>query len=378
MHFLPVFEFNLSTILFCLFAFVAITQLIYTLFIHGKLSFFTGKRAKKSDSYPNVSVLISARNESDNLYENLPLILEQDYPNFEVIVINHQSVDDSYHILNAYAHQYKNLKVIEIERSQHLKPGKKLPLTIGIKGAKYEHLFFTDADCRPASNQWLKSMSQYFTNDKEIVMGYAPYIPKPGFLNKIIRFDTAWIAMNYFSMALAKLPYMGVGRNLAYTKTLFNSVNGYKSHYSITSGDDDLFIQETVTKHNFAINLDPVSFCYSEGSNNWENWYMQKTRHFTTSGRYNVFKKAMLGIYPFTMLILTITFVILMFDENFRLFTLTGFSFVVIIKWWIQARCFIKLKEPSFIALLPLLDIGYAIFLPILYYTTDKKEIRKW
>ena len=378
MHFLPVFEFKLSTILFCLFAIVAITQLIYTLFIHGKLSFFTGKRAIKSDSYPNVSVLISARNESDNLYENLPLILEQDYPNFEVIVINHQSVDDSYHILNAYAHQYKNLKVIEIERSQHLKPGKKLPLTIGIKGAKYEHLFFTDADCRPASNQWLKSMSQYFTNDKEIVMGYAPYIPKPGFLNKIIRFDTAWIAMNYFSMALAKLPYMGVGRNLAYTKTLFNSVNGYKSHYSITSGDDDLFIQETVTKHNFAINLDPVSFCYSEGSNNWENWYMQKTRHFTTSGRYNVFKKAMLGIYPFTMLILTITFVILMFDVNFRLFTLTGFSFVVIIKWWIQARCFIKLKEPSFIALLPLLDIGYAIFLPILYYTTDKKEIRKW
>ena len=378
MQFLPIFEFNLSTILFCLFAIAAITQLTYTLFIHGKLSFFTGKRAHKSESYPNVSVLISARNESDNLYENLPLILEQDYPNFEVIVINHQSNDDSYHILNAYAHQYKNLKVIEIERSQHLKPGKKLPLTIGIKGAKYEHLFFTDADCRPASNQWLKSMSQYFTNEKEIVMGYAPYIPKPGFLNKIIRFDTTWIAMNYFSMALAKQPYMGVGRNLAYTKTLFNSVNGYKSHYSITSGDDDLFIQETVTKNNFAINLDPASFCYSEGSNNWENWYMQKTRHFTTSGRYNVFKKAMLGIYPFTMLILTITFVILMFDENFRLFTLIGFSFVVIIKWWIQARCFIKLKEPSFIALLPLLDIGYAIFLPILYYTTDKKEIRKW
>jgi glycosyltransferase involved in cell wall biosynthesis len=378
MHFLPFFEFNLSTILFCLFAIVALTQLFYTLFIYGRLSFFTGKKAQKSDNFPNVSILISARNESDNLYENLPLILEQDYPNFEVIVINHQSVDDSYHILNAYAHQYKNLKIIEIERSQHLKPGKKLPLTLGIKGAKYEHLFFTDADCRPASNQWLKSMAQYFTNGKEIVLGYAPYTKKPGYLNKLIRFDTTWIAMTYFSMALAKLPYMGVGRNLAYTRSLFDSVNGYKSHYSITSGDDDLFIQETVTKQNFAINLDPASFCFSEGSTNWENWYMQKTRHFTTSGRYDVFKKAMLGIYPFTMLIFTISFVILMFDDNFRWLTLSGYVFVVLIKWWIQAKCFIKLKQPSFIALLPLYDLAYAIFVPILYYTTDKKEIRKW
>jgi len=378
MHFFPIFEFNFTTLLFCLFAIAALTQFFYTLFIYGKLSFFKDKKDKINDTYPNVSVLISARNESDNLYENLPLILEQDYPNFEVIVINHQSVDDSYQILNAYAHQYKNLRIIEVERSQHLKPGKKLTLTLGIKGAKYEHLFFTDADCRPASNQWLKSMAHYFNSEKEIVLGYAPYSTKPGFLNKVIRFDTTWIAMNYFSMALAKLPYMGVGRNLAYTKTLFESVNGYKSHYSITSGDDDLFIQETATKQNFAINLDPVSFCLSEASTNWENWYMQKTRHFTTSGRYNVFKKAMLGIYPFTMLIFTISFVILVSDENFRFLTLSGFGIVVVIKWWIQARCFIKLKQPSFIILLPLYDLAYALLLPILYYTTDKKEIRKW
>lgn len=378
MHFFPIFEFTLTTILFCLFSLMGFIQIVYTLFIHGKLSFFTGRKAVKNTNYPAVSVLISARNESDNLYENLPLILEQDYPNFEVIVINHQSVDDSSHILNAYAHQYKNLRVIEVERSQHLKPGKKLPLTLGIKGSKYEHLFFTDADCRPTSNQWLKSMAQYFTDEKLIVLGYGPNITKSGFLNKLIRFDTTWVAINYFSMALAKMPYMGVGRNLAYTKTLFNSVNGYKSHYSITSGDDDLFIQETITKNNFAINLDPASFCYSEGSNNWGNWYMQKSRHFTTAGRYNVFKKVMLGIYPFTLLMLLISFVILLFDANFRLLTLSGFGFVVILKWWIQARCFKKLKEPGFIALLPLYDIGYAIFLPILYYTTDKKEIRKW
>jgi poly-beta-1,6-N-acetyl-D-glucosamine synthase len=378
MQFLPTLEFNVTTLLFYLFSLMAITQLLYALLIHGKLSFFSGKKIPKNENFPPVSILISARNEADNLYENLPLILEQDYPTFEVIIINHQSIDDSYQILNAYAQQYKNLRVIEVERSQHLKPGKKLPLTLGVKGAQHEHLFFTDADCRPASNQWLKNMAQYFSEEKQIVLGYAPHALRPGQLNKLIRFDTTWIAMNYLSMALAKMPYMGVGRNLAYTKTLFNSVNGYKSHYSLASGDDDLFVQETVTRKNFAINIDPLSFCHSEGSKDWETWYLQKTRHFTTSNRYKVFKKSMLGIYPLSMLILWISFVILFFDANFRWFVLAGFGFVVLIKWWIQARCFKRLREPSFIALLPLYDLAYAIFLPVIYYTTDKKELRKW
>ena len=357
---------------------MALTQLIYVIFIHGKLSFYKTKEGSSNHNYPPISIIISARNESDNLFENLPAVLEQDYPNFEVIVVNHQSIDESYNILNAYAQQFPNLRVIEVERSQHLKPGKKLPLTIGIKGAKFEHLVFTDADCKPSSNLWLKSMSSQFSDSKEIVLGYGPYIKRSGLLNKIIRFDTSWIAMNYFSMALAKYPYMGVGRNLAYTKNVFNSVNGFKSHYSITSGDDDLFIQESATKNNFAINLNPDSYCYSEGSSSWGNWYLQKTRHFTTSSRYNVFKKALLGIYPLSLLILIISFVTLLFDEDFRWFSLICFVFVLILKWWIQGKCFIKLHEKSFIKFLPLYDLAYAIILPILFYTTDKNEIRKW
>lgn len=356
---------------------MALTQLIYVLFINGKLSFY--KKDKEINSnFPPISIIISARNESDNLYENLPSVLEQEYPNFEVIVVNHQSIDESYNILNAYAQKFTNLRVIEVERSQHLKPGKKLPLTIGIKGAKFEHLVFTDADCKPSSNQWLKSMSAQFSNSKEIVLGYGPYIKRSGLLNKIIRFDTTWIAMNYFSMALAKYPYMGVGRNLAYTKNAFNSVNGFKSHYSITSGDDDLFIQESATNNNYSINLDPYSYCYSEGSSSWDSWYLQKTRHFTTSSRYNVFKKALLGIYPLSLLMLMISFVTLLFNEDFRWFSLMIFIIVLSIKWWIQGRCFIKLNEKDFIKVLPLYDLAYAIILPILFYTTDKNEVRKW
>lgn len=378
MHFLPTFEFGLPVVIFFFFAAMAFILLLYTVLVYGKLAFYREKPTLEEVNLPPVSIIVAARNESDNLFENLPYLLQQNYPEFEVIVVNHQSVDESAYLLNAYTLQYPNLRIIEIARNPHLKPGKKLPITLGIKGAKYEHLLFTDADCKPSSNTWLKSMASHFTPGKELVLGYGPYTKEKGFLNKLIRFDTAWIAMSYFSMALARLPYMGVGRNLAYTKSLFNSVHGFKSHYSLPSGDDDLFIQEAAKKGNYSVNLNKRSYTYSEPSSSWESWLRQKTRHYSTSSHYKVIKKWLLGIYPLALLLMWISFVILMFNTEFRWLTLAAFLFTISLKWWIQGRCFAKLQENSFIKFLPLWDIFYALLMPIIYYASEKKEPNKW
>lgn len=374
--FLPRLDYNLPTIIFLVFCLAALFQLIFVSFIFGRFAFH---KPKKSDPMlVPVSVLIAARNEAENLFKHLPFILEQNYPEFEVIVINHQSLDDSEYILDAYAHQYPHLRVIKVERSQHLKYGKKLPLTLGIKGAKYEHLIFTDADCKPHSNDWLRSMAGCFTAKHEIVLGYGPYKKRKGLLNRIIRFDTAWIAMNYFSMAKAGLPYMGIGRNLAYTRKVFNEVKGFKSHYALASGDDDLFIQEAAKNRNYTINIDPQSFCYSPGAKTWSQWMKQKSRHFTTTPKYRVFKKLMLGIYPLSLLIMTISFVILLFDSGFLWISLAIYLLVLIIKWIILGKSFKKLQESKFVAWLPLLDLAYAILAPAMYYATDKTDNKKW
>jgi len=215
------------------------------------------------DFTPPVSIIIAARNESDNLFQNLPMILTQDYPNFEVIVVNHQSIDESYNVLNALKLSHDNLKIIEVERSKHLGNGKKLPLTLGIKSATSEYLVFTDADCLPASKLWLRNLVSGFGRGGQVVLGYGPYRKEKGILNSIIRMDAVFIAVNYFSYALANIPYMGVGRNLAYTKKAFNSVSGFKTHYSISSGDDDLFVQEASVENNVVIHIDKESSCYS-------------------------------------------------------------------------------------------------------------------
>jgi cellulose synthase/poly-beta-1,6-N-acetylglucosamine synthase-like glycosyltransferase len=374
--YLPILDDTLGTYVFFIFLGFTGIQLIHVLFIFGRLAFHRKKTVTKD--LPPVSIIIAARNESENLHKFLPFVLEQDYPDFEVIVINHQSMDDSQYVLNALQRQYPKLSIVQVERSQHLKYGKKLPLTLGIKRAKHEHMLFTDADCKPASNQWIKIMIGNFSTKKQIVLGYGPYEKRKGLLNFLIRFDTAWIAMNYMSMAKSGLPYMGIGRNMGYTKSVFNKVNGFKSHYALSSGDDDLFIQEAAKNRNYTINNNLDSYCYSPAPRTWKDWFNQKSRHYTTSERYKVIKKLMLGIYPLTLILLNISFVILLLDPNFFWITLACYSLLLIVKWIILGKAMSKLNEKRFIVFMPIMDIVYAILAPTMYYAIDKKELEKW
>lgn len=356
---------------------MAFAQLFWVFFFYSRIAFHREKKIE-NENLPPVSIIICARNEEDNLFELLPNIMEQDYNEYEVIVVNHQSIDNTADILTAYEGKYPHLRVINLEKNNHLAMGKKLPLTLGIKGAKFEHLLLTDADCKPSTNLWLRSMASQFTDKKEIVLGYGPHNTEPGFLNKFIRLDTTMIALNYLSYAKAGIPYMGVGRNLAYTKELFLNNSGFKSHYSISSGDDDLFIQEVAKNKNYSISLSPLGFCYSDGKSSWSDLLSQKSRHYATAGRYSVFKKLLLGIYPLSLLLLTISLVTLIITGGITWITLGVIALVIISKWIIFGLALKKLEQATFIWSILLWDFVYVLFTPILYYTSEKSTGSKW
>lgn len=328
--------------------------------------------------FPPLSVLIAARNESENLYELLPKVIEQDYPCFEVVVVNNQSTDESLWLLKAYERQFPNVKIVHLEKSRHLRPGKKLPLTLAIKAAKYDHFVFTDADCMPASRNWLRAMAQGFVQGKEMVMGYGPHRKRPGFLNRLIRFDTAIIAINYGSFALAKVPYMGVGRNLAYSRKVFDSVGGFKSHYHLVSGDDDLLIQQAAKKGNYMVQFAHEAFCYSDAHTEWFRWKLQKTRHYSTSGRYDVIKKSLLGIYPVTLWWVAISFILLCWINRVGYLELGVLGGVTLLKWGVIGNGLRKLKEPGLAWFFPGWDFLYALLIPLLYLSVKRKATSKW
>lgn len=376
MELLPDFSNFITTILSIIFWCLAFIQLFWALFFFLRISLH--KDMISTNPLPPVSIVIAARNEGDNLVQLLPLILDQAYENFEVILVNHQSTDDTELILKAFLQKYDHLRLIEIERSKHLNSGKKLPLTVGIKGAKYDHILLTDADCKPDSRMWLKRMSHQFSPKKELVLGYAPYQKLPGFLNRIIRFDTTMIALNYLSFAKARVPFMGVGRNIAYTKELFLKNKGFKSHYSLQSGDDDLFVQEVAKKKNYTICLSPETFCVSEPKKTWKDWLTQKTRHYTTSNRYPLFKKLLLGIYPLSLILLYISFVTLLINDWLCWISIGVFAFAILIKWIVMGFAFKRLKQSRFNWTILIWDLFYAILTPIIFYSTDQATEKKW
>ena len=267
----------------------------YSIYFFTKLSIFKSKKEKFNQP---ISIIICAKNEADNLKNFLPKVLEQDYPEFEVVVVNDQSKDGTAAILKIFEKSYPNLVVVTID--EHIKhwPGKKFALTLGIKTAKHEHLLLTDADCLPNSSNWAKQMSSNF-NDSEIILGFGGYQKRKGLLNKIIRFDTFNVAKQYLSYALAGFTYMGVGRNMAYKKSLFFENKGFAKHLHIPSGDDDLFIQEVASKDNVSVEIVTEAHTTSTVIERWKDWSYQKRRHITTAPLYKTKFKILLAVYPY-------------------------------------------------------------------------------
>jgi glycosyltransferase involved in cell wall biosynthesis len=271
---------ELVFVLFGVFALKLITEILI------RIGLSAGGNSSKNNLQP-VSIIICARNERENLMEFIPKIMEQDYPNFEVVVVNDRSVEDSHLVLRALANKYQNLKVTKVEETELHWAGKKFALSIGLKAAENDLVLLTDADCFPSSNRWLQQMSNNLNAKHKVVLGYGGYKKAPSLLNLIIRTETIMIAQQYLGLAKLGIPYMGVGRNLAYDKNLFFDNKGFASHQFMPSGDDDLFINEVSNSKNTTICFSKEAYTLSEPETTWKKYVEQKRRHLTTGHKYN-------------------------------------------------------------------------------------------
>lgn len=311
-----------------------------------------------------ITVIIAARNEYTNLEKNLKSVLEQDYPNFEVIVVNDCSWDESQKLLEYYQEVYPHLRICEIKEQEKYPTGKKFALTLGIKAASNNNLIFTDADCKPATNQWLSLMASRYNPEKQIVLGFSPYTPQSGFINLIARFESAITAMFYFSAAIHKNAFMGVGRNLAYTKELFFKQKGFAWHQHIISGDDDLFINRAATPTNVAIQVDAASFVFTESKKNFTDWFRQKTRHNATGKFYKASHKAYLGTFYAANLLFYVSIVTsLILDLNLWQLVLGVYLFKVICQSVVYFLAFKKLKHQNLTWFIIILDFLFVIYI---------------
>lgn len=369
-------EVSAGLIIFGVFTLASLIQLWYYLFYFSRLTFY-----KKKDFpafTPPASIVICARNEDHNIVDFLPLIFEQNYPEFEVVVVNDCSWDNTGDILSEFAKKHNNLKIVTIKENENHSHGKKVALMMGIKGASFEHLLLTDADCRPTSKDWLKNMMQQLSAETEIVLGYGAYEKQKGFINKIIRFDTYFIALQFLSFSLAKRTYMGTGRNLAYKKSLFFKMKGFASHYHIESGDDDLFVNEAATKKNTKVQLSADSYTFSRVKKTIKDWIRQKRRHVTTFKQYKFGSKFRLIMLSSSQYLFYLSFAVLLMLLFQPIIVLSMFFFRLLLQIIIFNKSMKLLAERDLLLLSPFIEIILMIMYPLITVSNMFMKTNNW
>ncbi len=370
------------TLIFGLFALMWLVQMFYYGYVFSRLVFAKPKGVENKNLNP-VSVVICARNEAQNLRKFLPKILEQDYPDFEVLVVDDFSSDGTGKELKTLQEEYSHLRVFTLSQHLNFFKGKKFPLSLGIKSAKYGHLLLTDADCYPKSNKWISEiMKQYDANAGiEMVLGYGAYEKRKGLLNTLIRYETLKTALQYFSYAMAGKPYMGTGRNLSYKKKLFFRVGGFVSHYNVPSGDDDLFVNKAACKANTALAFHKESHTISQPKTTFAAWFRQKARHLSTGKHYKKSDKIWLGVDKVTRSAFYLFFVLLMIFppvNPLHYIVLGAFGIMIIMQVLITQKAAQRLDEKNIGWWAPLLELFFVIFEPFWMLTSIISKKNQW
>ncbi len=359
-------------ILLALFCTFFLIQLYYWVFYFAKAANYKPKKELKS--LPAVSIVVAAWNELNNLQKLIPALKSQKYPNFEIIIVNDRSDDGTYDYLRVLSETDPQIKVLNIEVTPQRMSPKKFAITLGVRAAENDCILFTDADCLPASDTWVSEMSSQFDSKTEIVLGFSDFTKYPGLLNKFIRFETSLTALTYFGFALNRRAYMGVGRNMAYRKSLFMAHKGLP-HMDILGGDDDLFVNKFATKQNTAVSISSESKTISEPKRTFKSWYIQKKRHLSVGKLYNFGSKLSLATLFFSQLFLYIIAIILCLGTKYWEISVSLFVIRLIIIKFVMYKFSKKIdthQEWYLIIFLEWLYLLYGFLLGIIGFSTKK------
>lgn len=363
-------EITLIIFLLCL-----VTQVCFHHLVFRKIISPSSK--KETSKSLSVSIIIAARDEATNLPALLKALSRQDYAQLEIIIINDRSTDSTEEILKEYTSNYKNFNHITIKTLPAGWNGKKYALKTGVEMAQNDILLFTDADCNPKSDQWVKSIMNEFSNETDIVLGFSPYNKTESYLNHFIQFETLLTGFQYLGLAKTGYPYMGVGRNLAIRKRVYD-IGFLKSIAHLMGGDDDLMINHLSTKRNTAIAISPMSQTLSIPENTWSGYFKQKIRHLSVGSHYHVKYKTLLGLFMFSFVIGWILFFALLMSTINPYWILTAFAIRSLSFYSIFARIGRKLDVPFRFWLLPLLDLSYSIYYPVVGLRAVSTKSIKW
>jgi len=363
---LELFQYNpWITIPVAVLAFAGLIQLWFYLY------FYTGinresRRCRKglanlTEEKPPVSVIICARDQADVLFTNLPAFFDQNYPEFQIIVVNDASSDDTEHILQQYE-DHENFYHTFVPKGVRSISARKMAMTIGIKAARYDYVLFTDASAIPRGTNWIASMMRHFDTGGAVVFGYTSYKEKKGISKRFVAYDNLFSAIQFMGFALRGKPFKACSANMAFRKELFFKNKGFSSHLFLQSGDDDLLISEMADKYNSRIDFDPDSQLIIDKDDVSYQWKEQTISHFSTSNRYKLSVRLLLFLESFTRslfyAVILYLLIVCLLEASYSWLLLTAVLFLIryIVQLLVINKSAVQLSEPQFYISLPIVD----------------------
>jgi len=363
----------------CVFVGCLFLQLLFYWLFFARFAFYKQKGEQKKAVVP-VSVIICARNESGYLQQFLPSVLTQDYSDYEVIVVNDNSTDDSKDVLREMQQYHKHLQVVTVSTQFRKENDRKLALAVGIKSAKNDFVLITGADCCPCSPSWVSEMVGCTSEKHSMVLGYYSHKEKKGILNKLIHFDTVYTALCYFSFSLVGRPYMGMGKNILLSKKMFLNDSNYLSSYKTNSENSDLPISNMAKQKNISISYKYDSQTVSVFRyESFVHWLRNKQKNFRS---YKFTNRFLLKLYGFTGFLFYISFILSLLLSTNNIFTLGLLMILYCLRlfsqWFVFAKSCNKLNEKKLIRYIPLFDIFFVLVMPFVRGILFFKRGDKW
>lgn len=359
-------------------------QCFWWLFLYTRLSSAFKKASPQplSDELPPLSVILVAQDSGEMLNRNLPKILEQDYPNFEVIVVYERNKGNDEDVLKLLESRYSNLYHTFIPETARYISRKKLGISVGIKASKHEWIVLTEPNCFPESNKWLRSLAAHFTSTTEIVLGYSNFTGGNSSFSRRVVIDTLFQSMRYLGRALAGSPQFGVGRNLAYRKSSYLNHRGFAGQLNLARGDDDLLVNTLATRENTAVAVGTDSIIRTEMPQYKRNWYTEKISHLVTSSFYKGCAGVCNGIETcsaalFHLIIICSILMAIIFQQWIILsiaVLLWMVRFIMIGCILTKTRSLLKESYPIFIWFFDLIRPLWALQIKIKYYFRTKAD----
>lgn len=381
---------RVSCYVLAVFAVTLLIQLCIHWIRFSKLAFFKNKTLlKQNDELEPVSIVVCSRDAYEDLMELIPALLSQDYPKFEIVVVNDCSEDETEQYLKDLERVDSRVKPVQLRQHLNFFNGKKFPLSMGIKSASYDLLVLTDADCRPNSEGWLRSVVSQYHPDTQVVLGYCAYRRAGGLLNLLSRFEALQEGLLYLSSAIARKPYMGIGRNLSYRKELFFNHKGFTSHYTSPAGDDDVFISQVATKQNTEVQIDADNAVTCRPPSSVAGWFRERSARYSTIKMHRPSKRAFWALHYWSQFLFYASFIALFFlapaftlslEIPYTLYYYGFFILLFLLRYLTQLIIYRgasrRLGEQGLLAGLILWDFLLAILTPLLRLSGRMRQSR--